>query len=159
MRETAGTLCLESMQVDLSMDSILNPSAINGDSESSEPEVGAIRRRRLISLSEKRRILQAYARCKLPGERCALLRKEGVHCSVLPGWRKQLARTDAATLASPRSGPKASPVIAQRRRDEQLVRENLRLRRQLERANAIIEVQQELCALLGVPPEEQESKH
>jgi transposase len=163
------------------MNSIVQPSAKNGSSEPSDglihsslnrseaahrsasepssPEVVAVKRRRLISPSEKRRILQAYDRCKLPGERGALLRKERVYSSMLTGWRKQLGRSDLATLASVRRGPKANPAIAQRRRDEQLTRENVRLRHQLERANAIIDVQKKLCALLGLPTaEEQESK-
>jgi len=59
---------------------------------------------------------------------------------MLTNWRKQLAQFDEAALTL-RRGPKASPVIAQRRRDEPLMRENARLRPQLERANAIIEVQ------------------
>jgi transposase len=163
------------------MNPIVQPSAINGSSESSagpiissinrseaahspaaeasNSEVRAVKRRRVISPSEKRRILQAYDRCKKPGERGALLRKERIYSSMLLGWRKQLNRADHATFAAVRRGPKASPAIAQRRRDEQLTRENARLRLQLDRANAIIDVQKKLCTLLGLSTaEEQESK-
>ena len=60
---------------------------------------------------------------------------------------------------TPRRGPKADPAVAQRNRDAQLTREIVRLRRQLERANAIIDVQKKLCTLLGLPTaEEQEGK-
>ena len=49
--------------------------------------------------------------------------------------------------------------MAQSGRDAQLNREIVRLRRQLERANAIIDVQKKLCTLLGLPTaEEQEGK-
>ena len=111
-----GTLKLESIPVHCSMNSILQASGINGSSESSagpinsslnrseaaqrsaaEPsnsEVVAVKRRRLISRSDKRRILRDYDRCKKPGERGALLRKERVYSSMLTGWRKQLARAD-----------------------------------------------------------------
>jgi transposase len=144
------------------MNSRLQESAFNASpepsSEASNPEVVAIKRRRVISPSEKRRILLAYDRCKMAGERGALLRKERVYSSMLTGWRKQLDRLDQAALTV-RRGPKASPAIAQRRRDEPLIRENARLRHQLDRAHAIIDVQKKLCVLLGLPTAEaQETK-
>jgi hypothetical protein len=74
---------------------------------------------------------------------------------MLSGWRKH----DRAALVTPRRGPKADPAVAQRNRDVQLTREIVRLRRQLERANALIDVQKKLCTLLGLPTaEEQEGK-
>jgi transposase len=159
------------------MNSILQPSGMNGGSESfagpvdssinrseaaqrfssaaSNPEVLAIKRRRTISPADKRRILQAYDRCKTPAERGALMRRERVYSSMLSGWRKH----ERAALVVPKRGPKASPAVAQRNRDAQLTREIDRLRRQLERANAIIDVQKKLCTLLGLPTaEEQEGK-
>jgi transposase len=128
-------------------------------SDASSAEVVAVKRRRLISRSDKRRILREYDRCKKPGERGALLRKERVYSSMLSGWRKQFARADQASLGAVRRGPKVNPATAQKRRDEQLNREIARLTRQLARANAIIDVQKKLCALLGLPTaEEQELK-
>src|ERR1022692_3730693 len=68
--------------------------------DTSNPEVVAVKRRRLISRSDKRRILRDYDRCKKPGERGALLRKERVYSSMLTGWRKQVARADQAARAT-----------------------------------------------------------
>jgi transposase-like protein len=141
------------------MNSIVHPSVLDVRPESSaeapSPEVVSIKRRRTISPAEKRRILQAYDRCKDPGEKGALLRRERVYSSMLSGWRKH----DRAALSVPRRGPKANPAVAKRLRDEQLTREVGRLRRQLDRANAIIDVQKKLCTLLGLPTaEEQEAK-
>src|ERR1700687_5244902 len=130
-------------------------AAHRSDSGVSNPEVLAIKRRRTISSADKCRILQAYDRCKTPAERGALMRRERVYSSMLSGWRKH----DRAALVVPKRGPKASPAVAQRNRDAQLTREIDRLRRQLERANAIIDVQKKLCTLLGLPTaEEQERK-
>jgi transposase-like protein len=141
------------------MSSIVHPSSLNARSdasaaEASSPEVVSIKRRRTISPAEKRRILQAYDRCKNPGERGAVLRRERVYSSMLSGWRKH----DRAALNVPPRGPKANPAVAQRRRDELLTREIVRLRRQLERANAIIDVQKKLCALLGLPTAEEQEQ-
>ena len=124
----------------------------------SNPEVMAVKRRRVLSRADKRRILRDYDRCKKPGERGALLRHERIYSSMLTGWRKQLARADQAT-PEVRRGPKVNPATAQKKRDEQLNREIARLTRQLARANAIIDVQKKLCTLLGLPTaEEQELK-
>jgi hypothetical protein len=64
-------------------------SSLNGSeaahrsaSNASNPEVVAVKRRRLISRSDKRRILRDYDRCKKPGERGALLRTERVYSSM-----------------------------------------------------------------------------
>lgn len=124
----------------------------------SSSEVVAIKRRRLISRSEKRRILRDYDRCKKPGERGALLREERIYSSMLTAWRRQLERADQAAIAV-RRGPKVKPATAQRHRDERLNREIARLSRQLMRAHAIIDVQKKLCTLLGLPTaEDQELK-
>lgn len=135
-------------------------SSINGSeaeqrfaSNASNPEVVAVKRRRVISRSDKRRILREYDRCKKPGERGALMRQERIYSSMLTGWRKQLARADQATLEV-RRGPKVNPATAQKKRDEQLNREIARLTRQLVRATAIIEAQKKLCILLGLPTAE-----
>ena len=115
------------------MNSIGQSSALNGRSESSDPinsslngseaahrsgsntsnpEVVAVKRRRLISRSDKRRILRDYDRCKKPGERGALLRTERVYSSMLVTWRKQLASADQVAV---RRGPKVNPATAQKR--------------------------------------------
>lgn len=125
------------------MKSIVQPST----SDVPNPEVQEIKRRRTISPAEKRRILQAYDSCKDPGERGALLRRERVYSSMLSNWRKQV-RT---TAVSARRGPKLDPAVAQRHRDAKLTSQIVRLQRQLDRANLIIDAQKKLCALLGLP--------
>lgn len=132
----------------------INPST-TAHSGAQSSEVLATKRRRTISPSDKRRILLAYDRCKNPGERGALMRRERVYSSMISGWRKH----EKTALATPRRGPKSDPAVAQRNRDEQLNRQIVRLQRQLERANLIIDAQKKLCALLGLPNfEEQEAE-
>jgi transposase-like protein len=155
------------------MNYIVEPSAMNGLSSVSpdlitaevreskpsmrlnlEPpssEVPAKVRRRKFSGSEKRRILSEADRCTKSGEIGALMRREGVYSSMLTGWRKQRAVAERTALAPKRRGPKVDPAVAQKHRDGQLTRENVRLRRQLQHAHAIIDVQKKLCVLLGLP--------
>jgi len=116
-----------------------------------DPEVVATARRRQFSSSDKRRILEAADRCTQPGDIGALLRKEGIYSSHLTTWRRQRAADERAALAPQQRGRKADPALAEDRRVLQLTQANDRLRRQLAQANAIIDVQKKLCALLGLP--------
>jgi len=119
-----------------------------------DPEVAAVAKRRQYPNAEKRRILSAADRCKKPGELGALLRKEGIYSSMLTSWRKQRARGEMSAVVASKRGPKADPVLAQGRKNQQLERENDRLRRRLAQAQEIIEVQKKLCNLLGLPTAE-----
>jgi transposase len=103
-----------------------------------DPEVAATAKRRQFSSAEKRRILSAADHCKKPGELGALLRKEGIYSSMLSNWRKQRTRGDIA-VATPKRGRKPDPTLAAVRRNQQLERENDRLRRRLAQAQEIIE--------------------
>src|SRR6202142_4697942 len=96
-----------------------------------DPEVVAIARRRQFSGSEKRRLLAEAERCKAAGTLGAFLRRERIYSSMIISWRKQAGVADQAALAAKRRGPKpdaSAPQIQQLRRD------NVRLRRKLERA-------------------------
>ena len=108
------------------------------------PEVPSKARRRRFTAEYKLRILREAERCTTPGAIGALLRREGLYSSYLTTWRAQ----QAASLEPRRRGRKAqaNPLRA---RVAQLERENLRLQRELEKAQIIIEVQKKVAALLG----------
>ena len=80
-------------------------------------------------------------------------------CCAGKGCTARTSRTGAGnwrpanTRRSPpkRRGPKPDLGKAESRRNEALEREVTRLRRQLDRAEQIIEAQKKLCELLGVP--------
>jgi transposase-like protein len=108
-----------------------------------DPEVKVRSRRRRFSAEYKRRILAEADRCPY-GELGALLRREGLYSSNLTTWRRE---RDAGTLVEKKRGPKAHPEANELRRLQQ---ENVRLKRQLDQAEAIIEAQKKLARLLDV---------
>jgi transposase len=114
----------------------------------SDPEVVAIARRRQFSAGEKRALLAEAERCKAAGTLGAFLRSKRIYSSMLSSWRKQVQASDRVALAPKRRGPKPDPSA---RQIEQLNRENVRLRRKLERAEIIIDAQKKLCVALGLP--------
>ena len=114
----------------------------------------ATARRRQFTSADKRRILEAADRCTQPGEIGALLRKEGIYSSHLSTWRRQRAADERAALEPQKRGRKADPAQTEDRHVLQLTQENDRLCRKLAQANAIIDVQKKLCALLGLSTDE-----
>jgi transposase len=124
-----------------------------------EVEVMAQAERRRFTVEYKRRILQEADACTRPGELGALLRREGLYSSHLASWRAARARGEFKGLSAKKRGPKARPVPAEAKRILALERENRRLRVRAERAEALVELQKKVAALLGndLPPSGEES--
>jgi len=127
----------------MALDSVLSTSG-------QEVEVLARPERRKFSLEYKLRILREADGCTRSGELGALLRGEGLYSSTLSNWRRARARGDLVGPGMRKRGPKARPVDDGAKRIMKLERENRRLKRRLERAEAVIEVQEEVSELLGV---------
>jgi transposase-like protein len=109
------------------------------------PEVPAKARRRGFTREYKLSILREADACKELGEIGALLRREGLYSSHLTLWRKQRAQ---GILGSRRRGPQSKKPDP---RTLELERENRRLKKQLQRAQTIIDVQKKVSTLLGIP--------
>lgn len=105
-----------------------------------DPEVQPKAERRRFTVEYKRGIVEEANKCQ-HGELGSLLRREGLTYTQIGKWRK--AYTEG-TLGKKR-GPIANPNRAEIRR---LEAENARLKRQLERAEAIIDAQKKLARLL-----------
>jgi len=104
------------------------------------PEVQPKLERRRFTAEYKRRIVMEVEQCQ-HGELGALLRREGLTYAQMGKWRTAAAE---GTLGKQR-GPVANPNRAAMRR---LEAENARLKRQLERAELIMDAQKKLARLL-----------
>jgi len=114
-----------------------------------DPEVSPTSPRRRYSTAFKLRILSEVDAAIGPGEVAALLRREGMYSSTLADFRKQRAR---GKLSAPTTQNAHSSVRSdnQVRQVAKLERENRRLRRDLSRANLVIDVQKKVSELLGI---------
>ena len=119
-----------------------------GSSLGEEVEVVAKAQRRRFTVAYKRRMLQEAERCKQPGELGALLRREVLYSSHLAAWRAARARGELVGNRAKRRGPPAKPPHPAAKRILELERETRRLRARAERAEALVEVQKKLSALL-----------
>lgn len=114
-----------------------------------DPEVEPKAQRRRFTAAYKLRILEQANRCTSPGEIGALLRREGLYGSHLSKWRALHRQGGAEALGRPR-GRKPDPDTALREQMRRVERDNQRLQRALQQAEAIIEVQKKLSEVLGI---------
>lgn len=98
--------------------------------------------RRTFSKAYKLKILDAYDACDTREARGALLRKEGLYSSRITTWKKLRAEGKLDIKRKP-NNTKSSPT------DQQLTRENAKLKKKLAQAEAIIDIQKKVSALLG----------
>ena len=111
------------------------------------PQVEVIPRskRRRFAVSYKLRILDEADACMHPGEIGALLRREGIYSSHLAQWRKLRER---GVLHG--SSKVAKELRTMDKENRRLRQELKQARSQLRKAEAIIDVQKKVCALLGI---------
>jgi len=119
-------------------------------------EVSDRPRRRRFTAEYKLGILEEADRCTQPGELGALLRREGLYSSSLSSWRRERREGTLSGLGSNKRGRKRTD--ARDERIKRLERENARLRRQLEQAQTVIDVQKKLSEMLGIPLPEESSE-
>jgi len=117
--------------------------------ERPDPEVLERPFRRRFTGEYKRRIVEEASTCRHPGELGALLRREGLYSSLLSKWRVQGEAALGAGFAPRKRGRKPGQN-SERARVARLERENARLRRNLEEAKLIIEIQKKTSQLLGI---------
>jgi len=108
-------------------------------------------RRRSFTAQTKLRVLAETDGAADVGGIGAILRREGLYSSTLTDWRRQRDSGALGGLTPVKRGPKTAaqnPLAAEL---AQAKRENARLGRRLQQAEAIIEIQKKVAALLGIP--------
>jgi transposase len=114
------------------------------------PELSDRPRRRTFTVQDKLRVLTEIDRAPAGGTG-AILRREGLYSSTLSEWRRLRDAGALGAKTSVKRGPK--PAVRNPMAGElaQAKRENARLLRRLEHAEAIIAIQRKVAALLGLP--------
>ena len=132
---------------------VLDQALVTGDAgqvtgeprQRPDPEVPERARRRTFTAQYKLEVLAAYDAAG-PGEKGAVLRREGLYSSHLVEWRR--AR-DAGTIAGAARPSRGRPAPDQR--DAQITRlrkEKAQLEQELAKARFVVDVQSKLQALL-----------
>ena len=106
--------------------------------------------RRRFTAAYKMKVLEEIDRCIHHGDIGALLRREGLYSSQLAAWRRAREQGSLATHAAlgQRRGPKPKPADPGKKRIAELERELARAVKRAERAEALVEVQKKVAALL-----------
>jgi transposase len=131
-------------------------SVLERAQQEAEIEVAAKAVRRQFPVEYKRKIVREADACKTPGAIGALLRREGLYSSHLTTWRAARERGEL-NGAPKKRGPTAQVPDPRDKRIAELERERARWQRRAERAEALVEVQKKVAALLGTPLESENS--
>ena len=123
----------------------------------SETEVVAKAQRRRFTAEYKRRIVREADRCTTTGAIGALLRREGLYSSYLTTWRAARDRGELEGLAPKPRGPKVVAPDPREKKIAEQEREIGKWRQRAERAEALVEVQKKVAALLGTPLDNERS--
>ena len=105
-------------------------------------------KRRTFTDAYRQRVLDEFDALTDPQERGALLRREGLYYSHIEYWRKGAKKTAPAATAERATGrPVRDPAAVE---SEQLQKENEKLRAELARTKAALEVVGKAHALLAM---------
>jgi transposase-like protein len=114
-------------------------------------------KRRRYTIAFKLRMIEQADACTLPGALAMLLRREGIYFSTLQDFRKQKARGDlGANPAATKKTKSAVPDVQALKDLAASEREVRKLRRELERARALLDLQKKVSELMGLSLEPQE---
>ena len=113
-------------------------------------EVVAKATRRRFTVEYKRAIVREADACRTPGAIGALLRREGLYSSHLTTWRAARERGELAGAAKTR-GPAPRGVDPRDKKLAAQERELSQWKKRAERAEALVELQKQVAALLGTP--------
>src|SRR5271168_2038973 len=108
-------------------------------------------RRRTFTAKDKLRILADIDRAAETREIGAILRREGLYSSTLSEWRRQRDAGAFSALVPGKRGPKTAERNPLSAEIAALQRNNARLTQRLARAEAVIDIQKKVAALLGIP--------
>jgi transposase-like protein len=108
-------------------------------------------RRRTFTAKDKLRILADIDRAAETRGIGAILRREGLYSSTLSEWRRQRDAGVFSALVPGKRGPKTAELNPLSAEVAVLQRNNARLTQRLARAEAVIDIQKKVAALLGIP--------
>jgi len=126
-------------------------------SEVPNPEVSASDQRRSFTAAYKLKILSQADACCKNGDLGKLLRREGLYSSHLTTWRRQRDQGMLDGLSKKR-GKKKQELSAVLHEKKKLEQENARLKKQLEKAEIIIDFQKKTSQMLEMMREEERKK-
>ena len=106
--------------------------------------------RRRFSARYKLRILEQADGCEESGGVGALLRREGLYWSNLQTWRRQREEGTLQALTPRKRGRKSKPVNPLDHQLRQVQAENRKLKRKLEKFEAMLDLQKKVSQLLGI---------
>jgi transposase len=121
-----------------------------------DTQIAASASRRRFTAEYKLKILKEAEECKKTGMIGALLRREGLYSSRLSDWKNARARGELEALSPRKRGRKPIVVDPKDQRIAKLEGQLKKAEARAERAEALVELQKKIAALLGQPIKDDE---
>ena len=121
-----------------------------------DTQIAASASRRRFTAEYKLKILKEAEECKRTGMIGALLRREGLYSSRLSDWKNARARGELEALSPRKRGRKPIVVDPKDQRIAKLEGQLKKAEARAERAEALVELQKKIAALLGQPIKDDE---
>ncbi len=131
---------------------------LSADRDRPDPEVLEKKPRRKFTAAYKLRILKEFDACVKPGEKGALLRREGLYHSNICTWRRQRDEGQLKGLSPKKRGRKTNKANPLEQKLLKLERENRNLQEKLRKAEIVIDVQKKISEMLNIPQPENGKK-
>ena len=128
-----------------------NAQGVNGEQSPPDPEVPEKPVRRRFTAEYKLQMLREADACTRPGELGELLRREGLYSSHVSTWRGQRDQGMLDALTPKRRGRQTTRQDPLVQENQRLRRENERLAARLRQAETILEIQKKASEILGIP--------
>ena len=133
------------------LDSIIGPENVKKTQITEpDPEVLGSKPKRRFSAKYKLQIIEQADKCTVPGELGALLRREGLYSPYLQRWRQQLKKGALRNLQPKKRGVKAKVVNPHAQKIAALEKETIKLRKDLKKAQALLELQKKVSDIMGL---------
>jgi hypothetical protein len=113
-------------------------------------EIRVLSHKKKYGIAYKNEIIAKADLCKAKGELGSLLRREGLASSTLHGWREAKANGNLRASFTSKRGPHKLPVDKAKVQINKLEKENYYLKKRLEQAEAIIDLQKKISQILNL---------
>lgn len=115
------------------------------------PEVLERPKRKTYTADYKYRILKEFDAATQPGQKGAILRREGLYSSNILCWREQLKRGSQESLKPRKRGRKPTEAEVLNQRNKALEKEVKKLKKRLHQASLLLDIQKKISEITGIP--------
>ena len=116
-----------------------------------DPQVPEKKSPRRFTTQYKIKILKELDAATQPGQKGAILRREGLYSSSIVDWRRKREQGQLQGLSPKKRGSASRSKDPSHKRVQELEKENRRLQKKLDYANLLLDIQKKISEITKIP--------